>query len=323
MTWRVALGILGLTALLALLWLGGEDALDSLVSADAVSVGLAFATTLGLTTVSSWRWALLTGLFGGRESGSFFPYYRSFILSRAAGLFVPQGASDFGLRPLIHRASAGGTVSSSLGGVTVERIADATLVFATGVPASLYILGQLGDAAHWGLLTLALVSWTLCFALLGKRVLLWLARTAESFGGGTDDRSWTGPRAGRLFVRLASSLTEAAKNETALRRAAGLSALRYLLIALQFTLVARALGLEGLSMIQVVAALPMAQLGAMVAITPGGIGFVEGGFFGGLELMDVPGNSVTAFLVGQRVLINVFILALAAVALASTFRGRE
>ena len=54
-------------------------------------------------------------------------------------------------------------------------------------------------------------------------------------------------RAGRLVVRLASSLTEAAKNETALRRAAGLSALRYLLIALQFTLVARALGLEGLA----------------------------------------------------------------------------
>ncbi len=310
------LGLLGLAALLVLLWLGGRDALDSIASADPVYLALAFGTTVAVTAVSSWRWAVLTGLFVGGGYGPLLPFYRSLVLSRAAGLFIPQGASDFALRPLLHRVSAGGPASSSFAGVTVERVADGTLVIAAGVPAALYVLGPLGETGHWGVLAAALGVWALCFAFLGQRALRWTAGAAEALACGADGDGLK-QRTKGLLSKAGASLREASGHNVALRHAAALSVLRYVLISLQFTLIAYALDLDDVGVLQVVAALPLAQLGAIVAVTPGGIGFVEGGFFGSLDLMEVSGESVATFLVGQRVLISVFILTLGAVALAS------
>jgi uncharacterized membrane protein YbhN (UPF0104 family) len=68
---------------------------------------------------------------------------------------------------------------------------------------------------------------------------------------------------------------------------------------------------------------PIGQLSYVFAFTPGGLGIFEAGWFAVLTLGGVPAGSVTAFVVGQRVLMMVLVGVLVLVShIAFAIRGR-
>jgi uncharacterized protein (TIRG00374 family) len=305
---QLAFGSLGLVALVVILYTGGQDALDSLASSIPGYLAMAFVTTVCVTVVSAWRWAILTDRLMGEKVCSFLVYYRSYILARAAGIFVPQGASDFALRPVLHRISSRSGITNALTGVAFERVADVSLIPAVAIPATLFLTGAVDATVLWWFYLAALALWAVLFVTLGPTLVrssaaVVAAATRVLQMGGL----WLAP-ANRATKIMSESMVRVAEQRTVLGQVAALSLLRYVLIGLQFLLVAYALDLDGIGAVEMAAALPSAQLGAMFAITPAGLGFVEGGFFGALQLMEVATGSITAFLVGQRVLVSLFTL---------------
>jgi uncharacterized membrane protein YbhN (UPF0104 family) len=78
--------------------------------------------------------------------------------------------------------------------------------------------------------------------------------------------------------RAAELAADGARETLVLERVGVATVVRYGLICVLFTLVARALGLAEIGMVEILGAVPGAQLGAILSVTPGAIGFLEGGF---------------------------------------------
>jgi uncharacterized membrane protein YbhN (UPF0104 family) len=89
----------------------------------------------------------------------------------------------------------------------------------------------------------------------------------------------------------------------------GVTVLRYLLMVLRFAAVSVALDVAVPSLL-VFVGIPIAQLGLLLAVTPGALGALEAGWLGVLVLGGLPRQDIVAFLVGQRAALFVFTLAL-------------
>ena len=77
---------------------------------------------------------------------------------------------------------------------------------------------------------------------------------------------------------------------------------RFLTVLLQFVGAGAAAG-AALGFDVVLTAFSVQQMSAVVAITPGGLGVQEAGWFGGLRLMDQPEEVITLFILATRVFV--------------------
>jgi uncharacterized membrane protein YbhN (UPF0104 family) len=59
--------------------------------------------------------------------------------------------------------------------------------------------------------------------------------------------------------------------------------------------------------------IPIAQLGLLLAVTPGALGALEAGWLGVLLLAGLPRQDIATFLIGQRAALFVFIFVLGAI----------
>ncbi len=308
--WRALSLALGIAVLVWLLYWAGADSLDALRTADPIRVLAAFGVTLLLSAVSARRWADLTLVLGDARDISVVKYYRSFMAGRAAGLILPQTVSDFGVRPVVHRVSAGASGKAALAGALVERVMDGTLWLVLFPASLMYLLHVWTQAAYLMAVGAGMLLWVFVFLVLGRGILSSMAGLAERIAKRSSARCTTGWLA-KMTSALGRLLSRITREEMPIRRVGISSLARFFLIIGQFVLIARSLGLPSIGWLQVLAALPAAQLGLVVGITPAGLGLVEGGFLGALIALGVSARESGVFVVGQRALISLFVLVLA------------
>jgi uncharacterized protein (TIRG00374 family) len=314
---QIGLGIIVFTILI---FFAGAEALSALSTASPVHLILVFVIVACLTALSARRWGDLTNSFVGHQVCSFFDYYHTFILSRATGLIIPQSASELGLRPILHRLSTQSSGLSAFNAGLIERFFDGTLLLATGIPSFIFIIGLIGSKLYVILLLSFIFFWLLGLTAFTRSSIAYLSKLTSRI---TETRSAQNNYLSRLFITKLNQTIDplsksVARDNSTIKWVGFLSIVRYLLISLQFLLIARALGLTGIGVIDMFAALPAAQLSLLIAITPGGIGFVEGGFLGVFIALGIPLNEINAFLVGQRIITGVFIFLLAFLSHIST-----
>ena len=85
-----------------------------------------------------------------------------------------------------------------------------------------------------------------------------------------------------------------------------LTLLRFLFLVLRLYLLNESLDL-GIPVALFVAGIPIAQLTLALALTPGALGFLEGGWYAVLTLGGVAEIERSAFLIGQRAYWSIFI----------------
>jgi uncharacterized membrane protein YbhN (UPF0104 family) len=271
------------------------------VSVGFLALGL-LGTALAHVAVAA-RWKLLTEATGGNRL-SLWAYLHSLLVTRFLGQFVPSLAMD-----LVGRGVALKSVGSERGVghattlVVLERLFDIVLPAALlGWALAVRELGLEGRAVA------LLVAGTVAFLVLATPGLRPLARLAIGIYG-----RLTGKAAGELPVEVTASIS---------LQVALLSVGRFAAVLVQFAGIGAGVGVM-LHWTEWAASTPIAQLSALIGVTPGGLGVVEAGWWAGFAWVGVGRGATALFLLAQRTALIAFLgtLAVASWPLARRRKG--
>jgi len=237
------------------------------------------------------RWKLLSECTGGTPL-SLWAYLHSLLVTRFLGQFVSSLAMD-----LVGRGVALRSVGSKRGIGHATTLVVLERIFDLVIPALLVVwalaVRRMGLEAQGGLLLAATTGLFLLVATPGLRPL---ARAALAVYGRLkrDDL-------GDLPVGVTTGIAF---------QVAALSVARFASVLLQFAGIGAGVGIF-LGWIDWTSATPVAQLTALVGITPGGLGVVEAGWWAGLAWVGVDRATIGVFLLAQRTALIAFLGALA------------
>lgn len=273
---------LGLAAFASLVWYlvpsWSELAGQVRISWTYLALGLAGAAVAHVAV--ALRWKLLTESTGGTHL-SLWAYLHSLLVTRFLGQFVSSLAMD-----LVGRGMALRSVGSRRGVGHATTLVVLERIFDLVIPAALlgwaFLVRELGFASEAPVLLLA---GTVLFVVIATPGLKPLARVALA-----------------LYGRLRRQDTDTLDVDISARMSlevALLSVVRFAAVLVQFAGIGAGIGV-GLSWFDWLAATPMAQLTALVGVTPGGLGVVEVGWWAGLAWVGVAQASIGVFILTQR-----------------------
>jgi uncharacterized protein (TIRG00374 family) len=292
-----------------ILYLGGTEALSRVAHGDPVYLLAALLAIGGVTLTGSLRWRLLVSGLTRRPAMPLHLIYYYNIIGRVISLFAPRGVGDFAGRPLALRAGKGSSLGMALYSTLLDRLFDFILLMLMTGPALLYV-GRLVSLKIG--IVLAVIFLGVAFFIIAARleqVIRWLTALL----GWVAAWGSKAPLLGRLIPRdkvdRLRQLDGVQVDFWTASRAYLLTILQILLATLRTYLIARALRLH-LPFLLLLMATPVAQLGQIIAFTPGALGIRELSWFGVLQATGIPRDDLLTFLVGHRAYIYVCILVL-------------
>jgi uncharacterized membrane protein YbhN (UPF0104 family) len=263
--------IIGLLLFFSFIYFSGWDRIRQLGQLKLLPLVLIFIFTFGITSCVSFRWGGLVNAIGERRVAKWHEYYHYFIVSRVLGFVLPKDRFFDLLSVLIF--------------------------FCASLPYWLGFvdLGQ-GIALMVGL-SLIIYLDILFFYRSFFKVLLWMAAIGIKFINQMPilKKISFNPEVFYLLDRKIISISLL------------LSALKFCLTALRFIFIASALQIS-IPVSLIVLGTPLGQLTYIIAITPGGLGIFEAGWFGILLAGGIDSGPALLFVVGQRILIVTCIL---------------
>jgi uncharacterized protein (TIRG00374 family) len=303
---RLVLQLLSLVLFGLIFWLGGPEAWQQILAGDREDILAAFLLIGLVSMLSAARLRLLARSLAGQELASF-SWRRFYYLNmtvRALGLVVPRSLGILAGKSAALR-SLGVSLKRSVWIVLMDNLFDLGLLGILTVPSLFFLKGGLSSG---GFVALAL---GLILALAGG---LWWAtapgRLSPCVGW------WRTAAVQRCVSWLVSALHFDLENvinlgvvptrSTALR-ALGLSVLLNGALAACFYCIARAVGLAYPWPV-FAAGFPATQLSLVLAVTPGGLGLFEAGWYGVLLLGGVAQEEILTFVIAQRAYIFIFVL---------------
>jgi hypothetical protein len=282
---RVLVGLAVFVGLLVYLipsWAELTEQVD--VAVGFLAVGLLGAAVSHVAVAA--RWKLLTEAMGGNRL-PFVAYLHSLLLTRFVGQFAPSLAMDLvGRGVALRSAGSKRGVGHAMTLVVLERIFD--LVVPAMLLAWAIAVRQMELDSFAAPLLLVVV---VIFLLAATPGLEPLARIALAVYG----------RFKRDPVDTEVHVTRRVAFQVAL-----LGVLRFAAVLVQFAGIGAGVGLL-LSWSDWAAATPVAQLTALVGVTPGGLGIVEVGWWGGLAWVGVDRASIALYLLAQRTALIAFL----------------
>lgn len=252
-----------------------------------------FGSTLLLFLISSLRWGLITNTLMGRPVCSYFQFFFYFTLGRAAGQYVSQIGSDFVLKPLLMRTLKTVPIRKGITISLLEKGLDLLFALILSAPAGLWLTGQLPEGWFLTASALALVlPWSLVVLPDFTQGMLHLWFRAQRRQGSERLQ----PKRNGLWHLTDPEL---------LGKLLTLTTLKYAALMIWTLLLVRTLDLS-IPPLLIWAGIPIAQLSLVLAFTPGGIGVLEGGWYAVLALAGLPNETISAFLLGQRLYWTLF-----------------
>jgi len=305
--YRLLLQLLSLILFGAILWLGGPHAWRQILAGDPRGILPSFLVSGLAGVVAATRLRLVAGTVAGRDLGSWRRFYHLNMTARALGLVVPRSLSVLAGKPVALR-TLGLSLKRSLWVVVVDNLFDLGLLGALALPSLLFLKS--------GISTGGCIALALGLALVLAGGLWWDAvlRRLRSLAG------WMARRTALVTALqelpyLQFDLTgdkhgigEASCARSAVLQALGLSVLLNAALIARFYFIARAVGLT-YPWTLFAAAFPVTQLSLVLAVTPGGLGLFDAGWYGVLLLGGVPDQEALTFVIAQRAYVFVFVLA--------------
>jgi hypothetical protein len=292
---RLALGIGLFAAIVA--WLLREAG-SITVELHAGMALVALAASAFANAVTARRWQLLSEAM----SGSRLPYgvyFHHLAATRVIGQFLPLLLVDLvGRSASLRAAGSRAGLGRLLAPLVLERLLDLVL------PAVLlaWVLATIGagasDGASWASLAIVIAVFALCSVPLLRPA----ARLALAV--------WS--RARQWLRRPALDEGPPAIDRAIAARVTGWSLARFAGLTLQYWASGATVGVA-LPALLLLRATPLAQLAALVGITPGALGIQEGGWSAALSGLGVSAGDIVVFLIASRatMIVNFSLLALA------------
>jgi hypothetical protein len=292
---RLVLGIALFAAILA--WLISESGSITVeLHLGMWLVGLAASAIANAVTARRWQ------LLSEAMSGSRLPYgvyFHHLAATRVIGQFLPLLLVDLvGRSASLRAAGSRAGLGRLLAPLVLERMLDLVLpaVLLGWVLAT--IAAGASDTGAWASLAIVVAVFALCSVpLLRPTAALALAM-------------WS--RARKWLRRPAIAEEPPAIDRALAARVTGWSLARFAAITLQYWGSGAALGVA-LPALVLLRATPLAQLAALVGITPGALGIQEGGWSAALSGLGVTAGDIAVFVLATRaaMIVNFSVIALA------------
>jgi uncharacterized protein (TIRG00374 family) len=289
-----------------ILYQGGIDVWVQIAQSDWRYVLAALVSTLLWNMVAAFRWSLIANhVFGNRVCT--YPYFFTYqMLGMLIGQVVPITVGMLGGRPVALSLSQQASLKRSVLSVFLDKIFDLILAVLLVTPVALYLVGWIERPLAFGLMGAVVTIGALLIAWQYERVL----RLVGQVGSRLARPLAHVPVVGRRLVHRLPQQLERLSNETFLHNRTAAQAFlltvgMYSLLAARLFFIAQALRLE-IPWYLLAMGVSVTQLALIFSVTPGSLGFLEGGWWAVLSLAGLTLEQFTTFVIGRRAFVLVF-----------------
>jgi len=304
-----AINLAGVLAFGLVLYLGGVEAWEQILQGDWRYVLAALAVTLLWNVVAAFRWSLIANQVAGSTICAFRYIFVYHMIGMLAGQVVPITIGMLGARPVALSLSQQVSLGRSALSVFLDKLFDLVLALLLVGPVALFLVGWLERPLALGIMG--------GLAAIGAALIGWRYEQAVRFIGQLGARLAQPlarmPVIGRRLVQRLPKQLDRLSSETFVDNRVALQAflltlVMYGLLSARLFFIAQALRLD-IPWYLLSMGIAVTQLALVFSVTPGSLGFLEGGWAAVLGLAGLTLDQFTTFVIGRRAFVLVFTLA--------------
>jgi uncharacterized protein (TIRG00374 family) len=305
LSWLINLS--GVLILGLILYSGGIEAWQQIVRGDWGYVLAALAVTLLWNMVAAYRWSLVTQQVAGEPANFAYKYYFTYhMIGMVTGQVLPITIGMLGGRPAALSLSREVSIRRAALSVFLDKFFDLMLALLLVGPVALYLIDWIDLPLALGLMG--------GMVLFGAAVVGWkyeqLLRVVGRVASHLVQPLARIPVIGRRLVRRLPQQLERLSTETFLSnrsaaRSFALTLVLYCLLSARLFFIAQALRLD-IPWHLLAMGVCVTQLALIFSITPGSLGFLEGGWWAVLSLAGLTQEQYYYFIIGRRAYVLVF-----------------
>lgn len=291
-----------------ILYLGGAEAWQQIIDGDWRYVLAALGVTLLWNMVAAYRWSLIADRVIGHKVCAYRYYFTYQMLGMLIGQVVPITIGMLGARPVALSLSQQVPLRRSVLSVLLDKLFDLILALLLFTPVALYLVGWIERPLAFTLMGGIVLLGVLLMAWQYERAVRLMARVGSRLARPLGRVPVVGRRlAGRLPQRLERLSGETLVHNRLAVQAFLLTLVMYSLLSARLFFISQALGLE-IPWYLLLMGIAVTQLAMVFAITPGSLGFLEGGWAAVFSLAGLSLEQFTTFVIGRRAYVLVFTL---------------
>ncbi len=307
LSWIINLA--GVLVFALILYLGGIEAWQQIIQGDWMYVLAALAVTLLWNMVAAYRWSLVAHQVGGDPAICPYRYYFTYhMIGMVTGQVVPITVGMLGGRPAALSLSRGVSLRRAALSVFLDKLFDLILALLLAGPVVVYLVDWIDLPLGLGLMGSAVLAGVILVGWQYERMMRLVGRMASHLA-----RPLTHvPVIGRRLVRRLPQQLERLSTETLLSnrmavRVLVLTLVMYGLLSARLFFIAQALRLD-IPWHLLTMGVSVTQLALIFSVTPGSLGFLEGGWWAVLSLAGLTQEQFYFFVIGRRAYVLVFTL---------------
>ena len=308
---RILSWVINLAGILAfglILWIGGVEAWQQIVQGDWRYVLAALGVTLLWNLVAAFRWSLIANRIAGAKICSYRYFFTYQMIGMLTGQVVPITIGMLGARPVALSLSQQVPLSRSALSVFLDKLFDLVLALLLVIPVALFLVGWIERPLAFGIMGGVVVA--------GALLIGWQYEQAIRFFGQLGTR-FSKPLArvpviGRRLVRRLPGQLDRLSSETFVENRVALQAflltlVMYGLLSARLFFITQALRLD-IPWYLLAMGISVTQLALVFSVTPGSLGFLEGGWAAVLGMAGLTLDQFTTFVIGRRTFVLIFTL---------------
>ena len=308
---RILSWVINLAGLLVfglILYLGGVEAWQQILDGDWRYMLAALGVTLAWNLVATYRWSLIANRLFGYEVCAFRYYFTYQMIGMLIGQVVPITVGMLGGRPVALSLSQQVSLKRSALSVVLDKLFDLILALLLATPVALYLVGWLERPVTFGIMGGVVLVAVLLIAWQYERVFRTVGRVGARLARPLARVPVVGRRLSQRLPQQLDRLSgDALVNNRTAVQAFLLTLVMYTLLSARLYFIGQALQLD-IPWYLLAMGVAITQLAVVFAITPGSLGFLEGGWAAVLGLAGLRLDQITTFLIGRRAYVLVFTL---------------
>jgi uncharacterized protein (TIRG00374 family) len=313
LSWTI--NLFGILVFGLILYVGGLKAWQQILSADWRYVLAALAVTLLWNLIAAYRWSLIAAQVSDEAATCPFRYYFTYhMIGMVTGQVLPITVGMLGGRPVALSLSRGVSLKRAALSVFLDKLFDLILALLLVLPVVVYLVDWISLPLALGLMAatigmgLVLVGWKY------EQAIRWLGGVASRLALPLTHLPVIGRRlVNRLPQQLDRLATETFLPNKSAVQVLALTVVMYALLSARLFYIAQALHLE-IPWYLLTMGVCVAQLALIFSVTPGSLGFLEGGWGAVLALAGLSMEQFTSFVIARRAFVLVFTLAITLIA---------
>jgi uncharacterized protein (TIRG00374 family) len=305
-----AINLAGVLAFGLILYWGGAEAWQQVLHGDWRYILAAFAVTLLWNLLAAYRWSLIATQVIGEE-GAACPhryYFTYHMIGMFIGQVVPITVGMLGGRPVALSLSRGVSLRRSALSVFLDKLFDLALALLLVVPVVLYLVDWISLTLAFGLMAGMVLIGALLAAWQYERLVAFVGQATARLSRPLVHVPVIGRRLVQRLPDQLARLSEASgvSNRLAVRSFA-LTLGMYTLLGARLFFIAQALRLD-IPWYLLAMGLCVTQLAVVFSVTPGSLGFLEGGWAAVMGLAGLTSDQFLTFVIGRRAYFLLFTL---------------